>query len=96
MPRDEPARPWFLSPFFADHLERRCADEEQRRLATYFREHGYLVLNEHFPPELTERIVAETRDLHDDAVPDGPRSRIRVQDAWRDRESVRRLAWVRR
>jgi hypothetical protein len=92
MAKPEPEGPWFLSPFFDDHLAARCRDERDRRLATSFRDDGFLVLEDCVPIDLVDRIVAETRGLHDPSVPDGPRSRIRVQDAWRVSTAVRELA----
>jgi hypothetical protein len=88
----EMALPWVESPFFRALLPEQCADEGERALATRFHEQGYLVLEKHFPEELLDRAVEDVKPLFDPDVPDRPRSRIRVQDAWKESGAVREIA----
>ncbi len=88
----EMALPWVESPFFSTLLPEMCSDDEERKRATRFHEQGYLVLEKLFPAELLDRVIKDVTPLFDPDVADGPRSRIRVQDAWRESEAVRRLA----
>ena len=84
--------PWIDSPFFAHELEASDLTAEERRQARDFREQGFLVLEGWFDEGLLDRIRREVEPLYDDAVSEGPRSRGRVQDAWRECPSVRELA----
>ena len=83
--------PWVESPFFEAILPTKRLSREQERLARQYHQEGYVVLENAFSTELAARIVAETAPLFTDA-PDGPRSRYRVQDGWRDSEAVQELA----
>jgi hypothetical protein len=86
------SRPWFESPLFEREAAERGLDGGTLALAREFRERGVLVLDLGLPGELLDRIVAETAPLHDPNVAEGPRSRIRVQDAWDVCPAVRELA----
>ncbi len=87
--RSLPMQPAVDSPFFD-------AEQSQGPLSTAqlrdFKEQGYLVLEDLFDVSELDCIVEETRDLYDNDVPDGPRSRIRVLDVWGECPHVRSLA----
>jgi hypothetical protein len=85
-------RPWVESPLFESEAAARGLDAETLRRAREFRERGVLVLDLELPDELMDRIVEQTRPLHDPEVAEGPRSRIRVQDVWDSCPAVRELA----
>jgi ectoine hydroxylase-related dioxygenase (phytanoyl-CoA dioxygenase family) len=84
--------PWVESPFFRSILASRSLEPEWRRLAEEYHEHGYLILDEVLGTAACEKIVADVEPLFDPSCPDGPRSRYRVQDAWRESSEVVRLA----
>ena len=88
----EPQVPWVDSPRFEETLAERCPDAKLQAQARFLREKGYLVLENVFPAELLDQVVADVRPLFDPNVADGPRSRIRVQDAWEEVPSVRAMA----
>lgn len=88
----EPQVPWVDSPHFEETLAERCPDPKLQAQARFLRERGYLVLENVFPPELLDQVVEDVRPLFRPDVADGPRSRIRVQDAWEDVPSVRAMA----
>lgn len=84
--------PWVASPFFDALLAERDLDPAMAALARTYHDDGVVVLADLADDELIERIRAETASLYRDEVSDGPRSRYRVQDAWRESGAVRELA----
>ncbi|MBI1850377.1 MAG: phytanoyl-CoA dioxygenase family protein [Planctomycetes bacterium] len=86
--------PWVESPFFRSILRSRegSLDVLQRQLAEHYHEHGYVILDDVLDAASCERIVADVGPLFDPATTEGPRSRYRVQDAWRESAAVARLA----
>lgn len=84
--------PWFESPFFDQLLDQRCRTDAERSLATQLHRDGVAVIEDAFPEDLLDRVVEETKPLFDPTVADGPRSRIRVQDAWTTSPAARALA----
>ena len=89
-------RPRYASPFLEEELVELGLDEQTAERVRFYREHGYLVLDGWFEPDLLDRIVAETKPLFQPDVAAGPRSRGRVQDGWRESPAVRALATDRR
>jgi hypothetical protein len=84
--------PWFDSPLFESDLAKRGLDPEREAMVREYRESGILIRDVGLPEELLERVVRETRPLHDNDVPDGTRSRIRLLDIWSESPAVRELA----
>src|SRR5262245_25123930 len=84
--------PWVHSPFFAAELEARIADPALREQARAFAADGYLVLEGFFDEAQLDRVRGQVTPLYVDSVAEGPRSRGRVQDAWRECPAVRELA----
>jgi hypothetical protein len=91
-PRADLQVPWVHSPFFAAELAERIADPVLRERARTFAEDGFLVLEGFFDGALLDRVREQVTPLFDDAVAEGPRSRGRVQDAWRECPAVREVA----
>ncbi len=86
------ACPWVESPFFEQFLESRGLSPEHQELARRFHDDGFLVLDDVVSEEEGEQLKASVAPLYTDEA-EGPRSRYRVQDAWRDGiEPVRALA----
>lgn len=71
-----PAQPWVESPFFERNLDASGLDAREREQARFYRERGYLVLDDVFDPALLDQVVEQTRPLFDPAVENGMRSRI--------------------
>jgi hypothetical protein len=84
--------PWVDSPFFDAEVATRAADEASVQRARDYREHGFLVLEDWFDPGLLDRVREQVTPLYDASVAEGPRSRGRVQDAWRECPAVRAVA----
>ena len=84
---DAPVRlrsPWFESPWFERELADRQLPRDVAEQARGLRDDGYFVIERLVPPELLDRVRAETTDA---LVGQG-----RVQDAWRFAPAVRELA----
>jgi len=79
--------PWVESPFFEAELEQRGLSAEQQGLARSFHDNGFLVLRGVANDELTERVIAESGPLLEQALPD-----LRVMDIWQQCPAVRELA----
>lgn len=86
-----PQVPWFQSPFFEAAIADQASTEAIEQART-FRDTGILVLEDFFDDDTLDRVIRETEPLYVDDVPDGPRSRIRLQDVWDECETVRQLA----
>jgi len=86
------AGPWVDSPFFERLLVERGLGEADASLARRFRADGYFIIEGLADDALASRIERETAPLFRPDVADGPRSRYRVQDAWRESGAVRELA----
>ena len=86
------AQPRIESPFFERELASSTFGQGEREQARFYRDNGYLVLDDVFDPDLLDQVVAQTRPLFDASVADGMRSRIRVQDVWGECPAVRALA----
>lgn len=87
-----PAQPWVESPFFERDLDASGLDAREREQARFYRDHGYLVLQDVFDANLLDEVVEQTRPLFEPAVENGMRSRIRVQDVWEECPAVRAMA----
>lgn len=84
--------PWVESPFFDVILREKDLSEEERTLVQTYHDQGFLVLDDVLTGAECDEIVASVAELYDPAIPDGPRSRHRIQDAWVESKSVRNLA----
>ncbi len=84
--------PWVESPFFDSILESQSLDDESRARAQQFHRDGFIVLDDILSQEECDRIIKDVGPLFDPEIPEGPRSRYRVQDAWREHRSVADLA----
>jgi len=84
--------PWVESPFFEQFLAERNLRPELADLARQYSESGYAVLDDVLDEGECRRIIDDVAPLYRDDEPEGPRSRYRVQDAWRERPSVKALA----
>jgi len=91
-PPAEPDVPWVESPFFEEILPGRGLSAEDEARARHLHEHGYLVLEDAFDPELLDRARRDVEPLLDPANADPRRSQHRFQDAWRDSAAVRAIA----
>ncbi|HVS12707.1 MAG TPA: phytanoyl-CoA dioxygenase family protein [Thermoanaerobaculia bacterium] len=87
-----PARPWFDAASLERELAASSLDSSEQAAVRSFRDLGFLVLHDVFEPELLDSVITETRPLFRPEVPDGMRSRIRVQDVWEECPSVRAMA----
>lgn len=87
-----PQAPWVDSPFFERELAERGLEGEAAERARRYREDGFLILEGFFPEALLDRVVAEMTPLFDPSVDDGPRSRRRVLDGFRESAAIRELA----
>ena len=90
-----PGVPRVESPFFDRFFGNGLVDAETYRVARDLNENGYAVID--FPDEdfdaLTDRIRANLTPRYDwDTWSANPASGLRIQDAWRFDEDVRRLA----
>ncbi|HYE01206.1 MAG TPA: phytanoyl-CoA dioxygenase family protein [Alphaproteobacteria bacterium] len=81
-----PNVPWVESPFFERLLAARAPDPLLAERARFFRENGYLVVDFELPD--FDAVTAGILEALEGRYVDG----IRLQDAWRIHEGVRRIA----
>jgi hypothetical protein len=86
------ARPWFESPFLEAELAARRLTPARERQARSLAAQGYLVLESLLPETLLDRVVEEMLPRFANDVAEGPRSRVRVTDEWRQGAAIRALA----
>ncbi len=84
--------PWVESPFFEVIFENKELDEESRQFVRQYHDQGYLVVDDLLSSEECDAIIEQVGPLYNPEVPDGPRSRHRLQDAWVESPSVKALA----
>ncbi len=84
--------PWVESPFFEQFLAEKDLGPDLSNLARGYSQDGYVVLDDVLDEAGCAGIVEDVASLYQDDVAEGPRSRYRVQDAWRECPSVKALA----
>lgn len=84
--------PWTDSPFFEQMLQEKQLSPKDEALVRAFHRDGYVVLDDFLTPDQCVQIRDEVEPLYRPDEPEGPRSRYRVQDAYAECPSVRRLA----
>jgi ectoine hydroxylase-related dioxygenase (phytanoyl-CoA dioxygenase family) len=84
--------PWVESPFFETILDSRKLSPPDEKTVRTYHDQGYLVLDDVLSSPECDRIISEVAPAYDPAIADGPRSRHRVQDAWRASPAVKSLA----
>jgi hypothetical protein len=88
---DSLAIPWTESPFFEKLLASASLNSEEKALAQFFAENGYVKIDPEIPFEIIDMVVA---DLENKYVPGTPLYYApgRIQDAWRFSDAVRKIA----
>lgn len=86
--------PWIESPFFSQILETKQISPEQREMAKFYNENGFLKLPAMIPDELTDDVKqeTETKGFNKKFEIKTMRDDTRVQDFWQYSEPARKLA----
>jgi hypothetical protein len=77
--------PWVESPFFETEIEKRNLTAEQKEMARFYAENGYLVLDPEISDETVDQAIADAATQY---VGDSPR----LQDGWKNSPAIKNIA----
>jgi hypothetical protein len=86
--------PWIESPFFPQLLQAKNGTDEQKAMASFYNENGYLKLSGIVPHALIDEVIADARDkgFNTGFEIKTMRDQTRVQDLWRYSDAAKALA----
>lgn len=86
--------PWIESPFFSQILQTKNCTSEQKEMAQFYHDNGYLKCSACIPHTLIDQVVADSKNkgFNPDFEIKTMRDTARVQDLWRYSASVQALA----
>lgn len=92
-----PGVPLVESPLFSNFFNSKTEDQELCRIAKDLNENGYAIIKKGVLPNICDMIIDELSDKFDieewrRRVQNGVRGGVRIQDAWKECESVRGVA----
>lgn len=80
--------PWTESPFFAAELAESALSAEDKAFVQHFADEGYVV----FDPQIPHDLIDETINQLEPAFAKITNGDMRIQDAWKFNENVKRIA----
>jgi ectoine hydroxylase-related dioxygenase (phytanoyl-CoA dioxygenase family) len=86
--------PWIESPFFSQIMQTKQLSSEQREMAQFYHDNGFLKLSNLIPQELVDQVKqeAETKGFNKNFEIKTVRNETRIQDFWQYSEPARKLA----
>lgn len=84
--------PWVESTEFETILGLKNLSVQDQRIARDLHQQGFAIIDGILDSQLVERVIRDTDLLFQPDIQEGPRSRYRVMDAWKESAAVRSLA----